>query len=106
MSRTTSPSRVVISRSTPWVAGWCGPRLSVSSSSWSGCSRCWSSTLDSISRYVIPGIAVGAGLWVTSLIALPPPRGLRLVVGEEDGLAAHREVTPLRMADVVLGHQD
>ena len=32
MSRTTSPSSVAISRSTPWVAGWCGPMLSVSSS--------------------------------------------------------------------------
>ena len=35
MSRTTSPSRVVISRSTPWVAGWWGPMLRVSSS-WLG----------------------------------------------------------------------
>ena len=33
MSRTTSPSSVVSSRSTPWVAGWCGPMLSVNSSS-------------------------------------------------------------------------
>ena len=24
-SRTTSPSSVTSSRSTPWVAGWCGP---------------------------------------------------------------------------------
>ena len=32
MSRTTSPSSVAIRRSTPWVAGWCGPMLSVSSS--------------------------------------------------------------------------
>ena len=32
MSRTTSPSSVVSSRSTPWVAGWCGPMLSVKSS--------------------------------------------------------------------------
>ena len=34
MSRTTSPSSVVSSRSTPCVAGWCGPMLSVNSSSW------------------------------------------------------------------------
>ena len=32
MSRTTSPSSVAIRRSTPCVAGWCGPMLSVSSS--------------------------------------------------------------------------
>ena len=32
-SRTTSPSSVVSSRSTPWVAGWCGPMLIVKSSS-------------------------------------------------------------------------
>ena len=31
-SRMTSPSIVVSSRSTPWVAGWWGPMLSVSSS--------------------------------------------------------------------------
>src|SRR6478735_3463 len=29
-----------------------------------------------------------------------------LVVGEGDGLAADREVAPLRPADVVVGHQD
>src|SRR4051794_26726208 len=29
-----------------------------------------------------------------------------LAVGEGDGLAAHREVAPLRPADVVLRHQD
>ena len=34
MSRTTSPSSVVSRRSTPCVAGWCGPMLSVNSSSW------------------------------------------------------------------------
>ena len=33
-------------------------------------------------------------------------RGFDLVVGEEDGLAADREVAALRPADVVLGHQD
>ena len=32
-SRTTSPSSLTISRSTPCVAGWCGPMLTVSSSS-------------------------------------------------------------------------
>ena len=51
MSRTTSPSSVVSSRSTPCVAGWCGPMLSVSSSSCSGCAM-WESSCDSsISRY-------------------------------------------------------
>ena len=33
MSRTTSPSSVVSRRSTPCVAGWCGPMLIVKSSS-------------------------------------------------------------------------
>ncbi|CAB4932053.1 unannotated protein [freshwater metagenome] len=31
-SRMTSPSSVVNRRSTPWVAGWCGPMLIVRSS--------------------------------------------------------------------------
>ena len=31
-SRTTSPSSVTSSRSTPCVAGWCGPMFRVSSS--------------------------------------------------------------------------
>src|SRR3954453_3594798 len=42
------------------------------------------------------------GSW-TSLI---PARELMLVVGEDHGLAADREVAPLRVADVVLGHED
>src|SRR6185436_21013304 len=35
-----------------------------------------------------------------------PARELRLVVGVDDRLAAHREVAPLRVALVVLRHQD
>src|SRR5918994_6899187 len=35
-----------------------------------------------------------------------PVRQLVLVVGEQHGLATHREVAPLRMALVVLGHED
>src|SRR5436309_12404797 len=38
--------------------------------------------------------------------SLIPARHLVLVEGEQDGLAAHREVAPLRVALVVLGHQD
>src|ERR687896_529608 len=35
-----------------------------------------------------------------------PARELVLVEREQDGLAAHREVAPLRVALVVLGHKD
>ena len=38
--------------------------------------------------------------------SLIPARELVLVEGEQDRLAADREVAPLRMADVVLGHED
>ena len=62
-SRTTSASSVAISRSTPWVAGWCGPKLIVSSSSDSGCAMWESSTDSSISRYGMSG---------TRLIATTP----------------------------------
>src|SRR5918994_4296329 len=84
-SRTTSPSSVVISRSTPCVAGWCGPKLMVSSSSW----RSPSTTAS-----------------VPETGSVIPARVLALVEGVEHGLAAHREVAPLREALVVLRHQD
>src|SRR5919199_3455952 len=113
MSLTISPSSVVSSRSTPWVAGWCGPMLSVKTSSWvstcvpktgaSGSADAPPSPSRSIvaersrSRY---GIVRGSG---PSLI---PARQSVLVEGEDHGLAADREVAPLRVADVVLRHQD
>src|ERR671914_92049 len=107
-SLTTSPSSVVSRRSTPCVAGWCGPMLIVNSSCSSERSLSitasvsatgWSSsrsidTERSRSRY---------GTLVGSVI---PARVLVLVVGEQDGLAPHREVAPLREALVVLRHQD
>src|SRR3954453_10762820 len=98
MSRTTSPSSVVSRRSTPWVAGWCGPMLSVNSSSWSSSSAPIRSivTERSRSRY---GTPVGS-------MSVIPARVLVLVEGEQDGLAAHREVAPLRVPGVVLRHQD
>src|ERR687897_357087 len=85
VSRTTSPSSVVIRRSTPWVAGWCGPKLIVRSSSWRS----------------PPPTAPGPG--TGSVI---PARVLALIEGVEHRLAAHREVAPLREALVVLRHQD
>src|SRR5918992_3223171 len=107
-SLTTSPSSVVSRRSTPCVAGWCGPMLIVNSSCSSDRSLSitasvsatgWSSsrsidTERSRSRY---------GALVGSVI---PARVLVLVVGEQDGLAPHREVASLREALVVLRHQD
>src|SRR5688572_23875574 len=104
--RTVSPSSVSRSRSTPCVAGWCGPMLIVNSSCrgsssvpMTGCSIVpRSSVIDcSRSRYgtARPG-------W-RSLI---PAWDLVLVVREQDRLAADREVAPLRVALVVLGHED
>src|SRR5918996_1910444 len=107
-SRTTSPSSVVSRRRTPWVAGWCGPKLTVRSSSWrspgttASVPETGSSSIRSIvtersrSRY---GTPVGS----KSVI---PARVLALVEGVEHGLAAHRKVAPLREALVVLRHED
>src|SRR3954467_6586871 len=90
ISRMYSPSIVHIRRSTPCVAGWCGPRLIVKSScSGSSC---------------VP--KTGAPTSSVSSKSLIPTRHLVLVEGEEDRLAADREVAPLRVALVVLGHQD
>ena len=77
-SRTTSPSSVTSSRSTPWVAGWWGPMLSVNSSvvsppRWAAiCSSSGESVIDSSSvavaragaHRVHPGLV--ASLWVNS----------------------------------------
>src|SRR3954451_10962234 len=106
-SRTYSPSSVTSRRSTPCVAGWCGPMLSVKSSV-SGCSSVpdsgasgWSSRSIVIersrSRY---GTLVGSGVLVI------PARLLVLVEGEDHRLAALREVAPLGVALVVLRHED
>src|SRR5213082_1049638 len=88
ISRTISPSSVQSRRNTPCVAGWCGPRLIVRSSAPSE-SSCSSASVPN----------TGAPLLI-------PARELVLVEGEDDRLAAHREVAPLRVALVVLGHQD
>src|SRR5918999_1778963 len=100
-SRTISPSSVVSRRSTPWVAGWCGPMLIVRSSS---CSLPIGSivTERSRSRY---GTSSGS-VMAPGCSSVIPARELRLVEGVDDRLAAHREVAPLREALVVLGHQD
>src|ERR671937_2788174 len=110
-SRTTSPSNVVRRRSTPWVAGWCGPMLIVRSSS---CSSPIGSivTERSRSRYgtlsgsvIVPCSPVLPDS-VTPGSSVIPARELRLVEGVDDRLAAHGEVAPLREALVVLGHED
>src|SRR5215207_10877219 len=55
------------------------------------------------SRYgTLSGSVIVPG-WSRSVI---PARELRLVVGVDDRLAAHREVAALRIALIVLGHQD
>src|SRR5688572_3687872 len=101
-SRTISPSSVVSSRSTPWVAGWCGPMLIVRSSS---CSSPIGAivTERSRSRYGTSSASVIVPGRRRSVI---PARELRLVVGVDDRLAAHGEVAPLRIALVVLRHED
>src|SRR5918997_538735 len=107
-SRTTSPSRVVSRRRTPWVAGWCGPKLIVRSSSWrspgtnASVPETGSSSIRSIvtersrSRY---GTSTGSN-------SVIPARVLALVEGVENGLAADGEVAALGKALVVLGHED
>src|SRR5215217_4562513 len=101
-SRTISPSSVVSRRSTPCVAGWCGPMLMVSSSS-------CCSPIDSIvtersrSRYGTLSASVVVPDRSRSVI---PAWELRLVEGVDHRLAAHREVAPLGVALVVLRHQD
>src|SRR5205085_2085481 len=116
-SRTISPSSVVSSRSTPCVAGWCGPMLIVNSSvvgsisvpytGESGSSSRSSVTDCSRARYGTPSgsffPARGSFVGVPSVI---PARHLVLVVREDHGLAAHREVAPLGESLVVLRHQD
>src|SRR5919109_1626082 len=95
-SRTTSPSSVQKSRSTPWVAGCCGPMLTVNSSV--------SGSSSSAGVRWVPVIGSSGGVWTTGSVI--PARELVLVVGEEDRLPAHREVASLRKALVVLRHED
>src|SRR3954452_20891972 len=95
-SLTTSPSSVQKRRSTPWVAGCCGPMLTVNSS----VSGSTSST--GVSR--VPVIGSSGSEWTTGSVI--PARQLVFVEGEQNGLPAHREVPPLREALVVLGHED
>src|SRR5215204_683396 len=112
MSRMTSPSSVVSNRSTPCVAGWWGPKLSVSSSAspsrapamLSGSSRS-ESEIDSSSRRYSETVLIRTAL-PRDRPSLEPPRHLHLVVGEQHRLAADREVAALRVALVVLGHED
>src|ERR1700709_254089 len=87
--RTSSPSSSTTSRSTPCVAGWCGPMLTVISSS----------VRSSLRSGVLSRSVLNPTSAVRSAITA-------LVVGEGDGLAADREVAPLRPADVVVGQQD
>src|SRR3954447_22273940 len=109
ISRITSPSIVHIRRSTPCVAGWCGPRLIVKSSV-SGSSAVPKTGASGLSPAWIrsPGCAAFSRSRSTDTrsSSLIPARHLVLVEGEQDGLAAHREVAALRMPLVVLWHQE
>src|SRR5918992_1773845 len=107
-SRTTSPSSVVSSLSTPWVAGWCGPKLTVRSSSCRSPSTTASvpETGSSPIRSIVTERSRSRYGTLTGSKSVIPARVLVLIEGVEDGLAAHREVAPLREALVVLRHQD
>src|SRR5215218_1581678 len=114
-SSTCSPSSVQSRRSTPWVAGWCGPRLIVKSSL-SGWRSAPSSRTPWPTRSIVTdcsrsryGVASGSGARTASSSvpgSVIPARVLVLVEGEQHRLAADGEVAPLRMALVVLWHQD
>src|SRR3954452_7732734 len=109
ISRMYSPSIVHIRRSTPWVAGWCGPRLIVNSSfSGSSCVPKSGASTSPVAWMSSPGCETFSSgrSTETRSSSLIPARHLVLVEGEQDRLAPHREVAPLRPALVVLGHQD
>src|SRR4051812_32866277 len=109
ISRMYSPSIVHIRRSTPWVAGWCGPRLIVNSSfSGSSCVPKTGASTSPVAWMSSPRCDALSSSRSTDTrsSSLIPARQLVLVEGEQDRLAAHREVAALRIADVVLGHQD
>src|SRR5947209_4940417 len=67
-----------------------------------GSSRRGSSRRPSVAERSRSRYGTSVGRW-TSVI---PARHLALVVGEDHGLAADREVAPLGVALVVLGHQN
>src|SRR5436309_82207 len=122
-SRTISPSSVTSSRSTPCVAGWCGPMLSVRSS-WPSSPPVASTSVSGAVTRSIGASVIDSSISRYVLIArnsFPSPRQLSssngsmsfdvrrpvgLVDGEHDRLAADREVAALGVALVVLGHQD
>src|SRR3954470_3689199 len=109
ISRTYSPSSVHIRRRTPCVAGWCGPRLIVNSSfSGSSCVPKSGASTSPVAWMSSPGCETFSSgrSTETRSSSLIPARHLVLVEGEQDRLAPHREVAPLRPALVVLGHQD
>src|SRR4051794_21096215 len=109
ISRMYSPSIVHIRRSTPCVAGWCGPRLIVKSSfSGSSCVPNTGASTSPVARMSSPGCDAFSSSRSTDTrsSSLIPARQLVLVEGEQDRLAPHREVAALRVALVVLGHQD
>src|SRR4051794_31939156 len=109
ISRMYSPSIVHIRRSTPWVAGWCGPRLIVNSSfSGSSCVPKSGASTSPVAWMSSPGCDALSSSRSTDTrsSSLIPARQLVLIEGEQDRLAAHREVAPLRVALVVLGHED
>src|SRR5918992_4019721 len=107
-SRTTSPSSVVSSLSTPWVAGWCGPKLTVRSSSCRSPSTTASvpETGSSSIRSIVTDRSRSRYGTLTGSKSVIPARVLVLVERVEHRLAAHREVAPLWEALVVLRHQD
>src|SRR5919198_6727583 len=108
-SWTTSPSRVTSSRSTPCVAGWCGPMLIVKSSE----SRSSSVPYTGAWPWPRPSIVIdfSRSRYGTASGFLPswlliPARTVVLVEGEDHRLPADREVPALRVPLVVLRHED
>src|ERR1044072_7967221 len=96
-SRTISASSVTSRRSTPCVAGWCGPMLRVSSSrSGAGAARGWARWVTS--RRSPPGRGGGVGAHV---------EGQQLLVGRGRGqrLDALADVDAL-LAGAVVGGRD
>src|SRR5215204_1072485 len=63
-----------------------------------------SGSISSAGVSLVPVIGSSSSEWTTGSVI--PAGQLVLVVGEEDRLAAHGEVASLRIALVVLGHQD
>src|SRR3954454_3963734 len=109
ISRMYSPSIVHIRRSTPCVAGWCGPRLIVKSSfSGSSCVPKTGASTSPVARMSSPGCDALSSSRSTDTrsSSLIPARQLVLVEGEQDRLAPHGEVGARREALLVPGNQD